>query len=56
MAGRDDIETIGNRKIGGRGLGNWYSLESEIDIGREYSQEIESTREACRRSSGCGIC
>jgi predicted Zn-dependent protease len=41
--GRDDIEAIGNRKIGGRGLGNWYSLESEISMGREYSQEIEST-------------
>ena len=31
--GRDDIEAIGNRKIGGRGLGNWYSLESEIRYG-----------------------
>ena len=25
-----DVDAIGNRKIGGRGLGNWYSLESEI--------------------------
>jgi predicted Zn-dependent protease len=41
--GKDDIQAIGNRKIGGRGLGNWYSLESEIGIGREYSQEAEST-------------
>jgi beta-barrel assembly-enhancing protease len=41
--GKDDIQAIGNRKIGGRGLGNWYSLESEIGIGREYSQEVEST-------------
>jgi len=40
--GKDDIQAIGNRKIGGRGLGNWYSLESEIGIGREYSQEVES--------------
>jgi len=41
--GKDDIQAIGNRKIGGRGLGNWYSLESEIGIGREYSQEVESS-------------
>ena len=34
---------MGNRKIGGRGIGNWYSLESEIGIGREYSQEVEAT-------------
>lgn len=41
--GKDDIQAIGNRKIGGRGLGNWYSLESEIGIGREYSQEVEGS-------------
>jgi beta-barrel assembly-enhancing protease len=41
--GKDDIQAIGNRKIGRRGLGNWYSLESEIGIGRQYSQEVESS-------------
>jgi hypothetical protein len=41
--GKDDIQAIGNRKIGERGLGNWYSLESEIGIGREYSQAVESS-------------
>ncbi len=41
--GKDDIQAIGNRKVGGRGLGNWYSLESEIGIGREYSQAVESS-------------
>jgi beta-barrel assembly-enhancing protease len=41
--GRDDIQAIGSRKIGRRGLGNWYSLESEIGIGREYSQGVESS-------------
>ncbi len=25
--GKDDVDAIGNRKMGGRGLGNWYSLE-----------------------------
>jgi predicted Zn-dependent protease len=40
---KDDIQTIGNRKIGGSGLGNWYSLEHEISIGREYSQAIDGS-------------
>jgi predicted Zn-dependent protease len=41
--GKDDIDAIGNRDIGGRGLGNWYSLETEIRMGREYAQMIDST-------------
>jgi predicted Zn-dependent protease len=41
--GIDDIDAIGNRDIGGRGLGNWYSLETEVKIGKEYAQMIEST-------------
>jgi predicted Zn-dependent protease len=40
---KDDIEAIGNRNIGGRGLGNWYSLETEIRMGREYAQMIDTT-------------
>ena len=41
--GRDDIDAIGNRKMGGRGLGNWYSLEKEIRIGKEYAQMVEQS-------------
>jgi len=42
--GKNDIESIGNRKIGkGKGLGNWYSLEKEIAMGKEYAAQIEST-------------
>jgi len=41
--GRDDVDAIGNREIGGRGLGNWYSLETEIRLGKEYSQIVESS-------------
>lgn len=41
--GKDDVDAIGNRKIGGRGLGNWYSLEGEIRMGKEYAQQIESS-------------
>jgi predicted Zn-dependent protease len=40
---RDDVEAIGNRDIGGRGMGDWYSLDSEIRMGKEYSQYVESS-------------
>ena len=39
--GKDDIQAIGNRKMGGRGLGNWYSLQHEISVGQAYSQAVE---------------
>jgi beta-barrel assembly-enhancing protease len=39
-----DIDAIGNRKVGcERGIGNWYSLEKQIDMGRGYARQIEST-------------
>lgn len=41
--GKDDVDAIGNRKIGGRGLGNWYSLETDIKMGKQYSQQVEAT-------------
>jgi predicted Zn-dependent protease len=40
---KDDVEAIGNRNIGGKGLGNWYSLEREIRMGKEYAAQIESS-------------
>jgi predicted Zn-dependent protease len=41
--GKDDVDAIGNRKMGGRGLGNWYSIEKEIRIGKEYAQMVEQS-------------
>jgi len=41
--GKDDIDAIGNRKMGNRGLGNWYSLEKEIAMGKQYAQQVEMT-------------
>jgi beta-barrel assembly-enhancing protease len=41
--GKDDVDAIGNRKVGGRGLGDWYSLESEIRMGKQYSMMIEQS-------------
>ena len=38
-----DVDAIGNRNIGKRGMGNWYSLESEIKLGREYAQQVEAS-------------
>ena len=37
----DDVNAIGTRNIGGRGLGNWYSTDWEIRNGKGYSMEIE---------------
>lgn len=39
----DDVNAIGTRNIGGRGLGNWYSTNWEISTGKQYSMEIEKT-------------
>lgn len=41
--GEDDVDAIGNRNIGKRGLGNWYSLETDIKMGRQYAQMVDST-------------
>jgi len=39
-----DLGAVGNRNVGcGRGVGNWYSLDRQISMGREYSQQVEST-------------
>jgi hypothetical protein len=39
----DDVTAVGNRDIGGRGMGNWYSVDTEIKMGKEYSMEIEKS-------------
>ena len=41
----EDVSAVGNRDIGARGLGNWYSVDTEIKMGKMYAEEIEkSTR------------
>jgi beta-barrel assembly-enhancing protease len=35
-----DVNAIGNRDIGARGPGNWYSTNWEIGMGSQYSQEV----------------
>src|SRR5205807_5455122 len=38
--GKNDVDAIGNRKVGGW---DWYSLEKEVRMGKEYSMQIEQS-------------
>ena len=41
--GQTDVDAVGNRNVGcGRGVGNWYSVEKQVAMGRQYAQQIES--------------
>ncbi len=39
----DDVNAVGTRNIGGRGMGNWFSTNWEISNGKQYSMEIEKS-------------
>jgi beta-barrel assembly-enhancing protease len=39
----DDVSAVGTRDIGARGLGNWYSTETEMKEGKGVSMEIEKS-------------
>ncbi len=39
----DDVSAVGQRNIGGRGLGNWYSTNTEVGMGKQYSVELEKS-------------
>src|ERR1700723_3167242 len=39
----DDVNAVGNRDIGGRGMGNWYSVDTEIKMGKMYADQIEKS-------------
>ncbi len=36
----DDVNAVGLRKIGGRGLGNWYSTRTELGWGNQIGQQV----------------
>jgi predicted Zn-dependent protease len=38
--GKKDVDAIGNRKVGGL---DWYSIETDIKIGKSYAQQIEAS-------------
>jgi predicted Zn-dependent protease len=37
---KKDVDAIGNRKVGGL---DWYSIETDIKIGKSYAQQIEAS-------------
>jgi predicted Zn-dependent protease len=39
----EDVNAVGERSVGGRGLGNWYSTNWEVGVGKQYSMEIEKS-------------
>jgi beta-barrel assembly-enhancing protease len=42
--GSNDLDAIGNRNVGcGRGVGNWYSVEGQINMGRQYAEQVDSS-------------
>jgi predicted Zn-dependent protease len=44
LKGMQDVNAIGNRNVGcGRGLGNWYSVDKQVQMGRQYAQQVESS-------------
>ena len=41
--GKTDIDAVGNRNVGcGRGVGNWYSVERQVAMGRQFAQQVEA--------------
>jgi len=38
---KNDIDDIGNRNVGNRGLGDWYSLDTDIKLGKQYAMMVE---------------
>src|SRR5205809_5011454 len=42
--GKTDVNAIGDRNVGCKtGLGNWYGVEKQIALGKQYAQQVEST-------------
>src|ERR1022692_3371345 len=40
---KTDVDAVGSRNVGcGRGVGNWYSVETQVAQGRRYAQQIEA--------------
>ncbi len=43
--GINDIDDIGNRKIGntGKSMGDWYSIDTDVKLGKQYAMMVESS-------------
>ena len=41
--GKTDVDAVGNRNVGcGHGVGNWYSVEKQVAMGRQFAQQVEA--------------
>jgi predicted Zn-dependent protease len=41
--GKTDVDAIGDRNVGCKtGVGNWYSVEKQIALGKQYAQQVEA--------------
>jgi beta-barrel assembly-enhancing protease len=39
-----DISAIGNRNVGcSRGLGNWYTIDKQVAMGKQFAQQVEAS-------------
>ena len=52
---KSDVDAIGNRNVGGRGLGDWYSTETEIKMGKQYAMMFEKPSLRTRLTFEAGI-
>jgi predicted Zn-dependent protease len=42
--GINDLTAIGSRNVGcNRGLGNWYTLESQVKMGQDFARQVEQS-------------
>ncbi|MFZ0311986.1 MAG: M48 family metallopeptidase [Candidatus Korobacteraceae bacterium] len=43
--GKTDIDDIGDRNVGstGRSVGNWYSIDTDIKVGKQYAMMVEQS-------------
>ena len=42
--GKTDVDAVGNRNVGCKtGMGNWFGVEKQIAMGKQYAQQVEAT-------------
>ena len=41
--GKNDVDAVGSRNVGcSRGLGNWYTIDRQVALGRSLAQQVDS--------------
>ena len=42
--GKTDVDAVGHRNVGCKtGMGNWYWVEKQIAMGKQYAQQVEAS-------------